>query len=133
MSDPLLSVSFHAPKPRIVCVDFDGCLASYRSGYLGLGKFGDPIPGAAVGLQKLKELGYYIVIYTVRGEIKKLEEWLQKYGMVYDSINWHAWSFPDQDGRKIGADLYICDRSLTFCGNWIDTIEKASVFRQWEV
>ena len=119
-------------RPKIVCVDLDGCISSYRKGWLGIGTFGEPIPGAKEGLRKLNDLGYYVVVYTVRGDIEKIKVWLDRHGMVYDSVNWHPWKYPDEDGRKVGADVYVCDRSLTFRGDWVSTVREVKRFKTWE-
>lgn len=125
-------IEYHAPKPKIICVDFDGVLSTYKKGWLGMGKYGEPTSGVQEGMKSFRQQGWWVVVYTVRGEIAKIEAWLRKYGVEYDSINWHPWKFPDEDGRKVSADLYLDDRTICFRGDWEKTVNEVSVFKRWE-
>lgn len=103
---------------KVYALDFDGTLS--------LAKFphcGSPNVPLIKLLKKLMEppvedRGVWFVLYTCReGEhLEKAVEWLEKQGLVFDSVN----SVPpgiskiDSGGKhKLGADLYVDDRAIT--------------------
>ena len=105
-------------KKRIrICIDLDGvicCLRKPNEGYEHL----KPIPGAVDKMQKLRESGHYIIIYTGRrmkthyanvGQVladigKVTLDWLDRYNIPYDEIHF----------GKPWADVYIDDNAYRF-------------------
>lgn len=111
-------------KP-ILCVDFDGVVHSYTSGWKGADVVSDPpVPGALRWLWKAAEW-FDVQIYSSRtsqpGGIAAMREWLLNFAI-------HEWgdmdfaehfmatiSFPEQ---KPAAFLTIDDRAVCFDGDW---------------
>jgi hypothetical protein len=108
-----------------LCLDFDGVLHSYTSGWLGADEIPDaPVPGALEFCQSAVER-FDVVVHSSRcSEILGLQavaEWLDKFG------------FPAEIqvcGTKPPAFVTIDDRALTFTGVWPDLDELAK-FEPW--
>jgi nitroreductase len=110
-------------KP-ILCLDFDGVLHWYRSGWLSATTIDDePVPGAVDFVIRAQQL-FSVVIYSSRsshpGGIEAMREWMRKYG------------FPEVTfaTQKPAAFLTIDDRALTFNGSWPDP-EALRAFQPW--
>jgi len=108
---------------RTVAVDLDGTILEFdwtkfrESGYHDFGK---PRPGVVKALQKLRKLGYKIVIHSCRftpgiyeGSSDTVEEvvgstkkFLKEYGIIYDEF----WT---EKGKPV-ADFYIDDHAIRF-------------------
>jgi hypothetical protein len=65
-----------------------------------------PMPGAREALQRLRDAGHTIIIYTGRGwpEFRVAKQWLEDHGMVHDGLHM---------GKPI-ADIWIDDRAIRF-------------------
>ena len=72
----------------IVCVDLDGTLLEYEK-WMGIEKFGKPLPGAREAMQAFHDAGFLIVIHTCRGNIRQVAEVLAKNEIIFDHINTH--------------------------------------------
>ena len=124
-------------KP-ILCVDFDGVIHSYTSGWKGADVVADgPVPGALPWLRAAME-HFRVCIYSSRtsqdcGSIA-MRLWLGKYA----SIEWgdegaqafmEEIEFPEQ---KPAAFLTIDDRAVCFEGDWtvLDPRELTQ-FKPW--
>lgn len=122
-------------KP-IICIDLDGCVLSYKKGWCGENIFGKPIIGVDEYLWRLRKDGWHVIVYSCRGDRKKVENILKKYhiekGIHYDAINRRKNVIPGTYKGKIGADIYIDDRAICFRGDWKDTYKKIKNFRIWE-
>lgn len=92
-------------------IDFDSTLAEEHED----GSIGKPLLNAKESLDKLKNLGYDIEIYSVRANDEKglddIKEWLDKYNIPYDSI------FQGEKPRG----LIIDDHAIEY-KNWEDTL-----------
>ncbi len=64
--------------PKTICIDFDGTIVSYAKGWQGVGVYGELLPGAAESINKLKQGGWKIVIFTTRNENEQIANFLQK-------------------------------------------------------
>lgn len=126
-------------KP-ILCLDFDGVIHSYTSGWKGAGVISDPpVPGALDFIQNA--LGDFDVqIYSSRsgqnGGIDAMQEYLCKHlveqfphlkksdvmGFVLEMIGWPQ--------EKPPAMITIDDRAITFTGEWPDMATLKS-FKPW--
>ncbi len=87
-----------------------------------------PKLGAVAAMQKLKNAGHEIIIYTARGmgsfkgdlgliyakTLPVLEEWLNKHDIPYDDIVC----------GKILYDVLIDDKAMTFKDNWDEISDK---------
>jgi histidinol phosphatase-like enzyme len=106
-------------RNRIIAVDFDGVIAKY-SGWQGVNKYEEPIPGAREFLNELKNNGFYIMIFTQRMSladkknfrsekdrgvaIESLRAYLTAYNLPFDEI----WT---QNGKP-PADAFVDDRAV---------------------
>lgn len=120
-------------KP-ILCLDFDGVVHSYVSGWQGADNIPDaPVNGAFEFLDKAKEV-FNIQVFSSRsnqdGGILAMRHWFSKYWTEYifnkqpelkekfSEFLCPDWiSFPTE---KPAAFLTIDDRALTFDGTWYD-------------
>lgn len=116
---------------KVLIIDFDGTIATDK--YPDIGR---PLPGVKEAMQRLKDAGFEIVIYTCRltkndgrpdAEIaeqkKKIAGWLEENGVKYDRI---------EDGRdgKPHAKFYVDNKALHYGGDddW-DSISKYIISR----
>lgn len=117
-------------KP-ILCLDFDGVLHSYTSGWKGADNIPDePVPGGAEFIRAA--LNYFEVqVYSSRsgqaGGINAMQTWMiERMGLgsnlVLEGIGW-----PDE---KPAAMVTIDDRALTFDGTW-PSIASLKGFQPW--
>ncbi len=107
-----------------IAVDFDKTICDDSIDYPGFGKL---IKGTNESLQKLKDMGYRIKIYTCRlngqAEVKgsfssqhlELIDWLQENKVPYDDI-----AIPSEG--KIFAEFYIDDKGIRFQDNWEEVV-----------
>ena len=116
---------------KTVCVDIDGTLVHYED-WQGDNHFGSFVPGAVDAMRQLKEQGWYIIIYTTRGNKEAIKSFLTHHGVCIDSINENPNQPDNAFGGKPIADVYIDDRAITFEGNWIETVNKINLFKTWE-
>ncbi len=123
------------PRP-ILCLDFDGVLHSYESGWQGAGDIPDPpVPGAMAFLADAVQ-SFRVAIYSTRthqpGGVEAMQGWL-KGGLenemnpadasrIFDLIEWPL--------EKPPAMVTIDDRALTFTGAW-PAIDELLAFRPW--
>ncbi len=120
-------------KP-ILCLDFDGVIHSYTSGWKGAGIIPDkPVPGA---IEFIKEATgeFEVHIFSSRsnqeGGLSAMKIWLEivigeTYGMIpfwFDLIKWST--------EKPPALVTIDDRAITFTGVW-PAIEELKNFKPW--
>lgn len=107
----------------IIAVDFDGTLS--------MGPYpeiGNPKPYAVEMMNKLKNDGHYIILWTCRrGE--RLEDalnWLLEQGIPFDRINAHEpqnLARYGDDPRKIYAHCYIDDKQVGGLPTWPEIYE----------
>lgn len=127
----------------IVCVDFDGVIHSYTSGWQGIDVIPDlPVEGAIAWLlahlpvpDALGIAGEYIgpepVIYSARSRdikgIRAMKQWLIKYGVDPWYFRDDILKFPTQ---KPAAFLTIDDRAICFDGRF-PTTDEMLAFKPW--
>jgi len=109
-------------RPKVIAVDLDGVILEFDK-WKGHKHFGKPIPGAREALEKLKELGFVIVIWTTRDNVDDIARVLKEHNIPFDYINENPFQPPDCS-NKIYADVYVDDRAVEFNGNWDEVIEK---------
>ena len=126
-------------KP-ILCLDFDGVLHSYTSGWKGAAEIPDPpVPGTMKFLAEAVE-HFEVCIFSSRthqsGGLEAMQNWLWFHatGTVYNpeetccvpvwllKIKW-----PE---TKPAAMIYIDDRALTFTGIW-PAMSQLLSFKPW--
>jgi hypothetical protein len=123
------------PKP-ILCLDFDGVIHSYTSGWQGPDVINDPpVPGAMAFIVEAQN-HFTIAIFSSRsgqpGGLQAMQDYIwfhldeQLPGSgrrnVYDAIQWPT--------VKPAAFLTIDDRAITFTGDWPDP-KSLFNFRVW--
>ena len=121
-------------KPTL-CIDFDGVIHSYASGWNGANRVDDPpVPGAIEWLHELLTSDKYVVcIYSSRskepGGIEAMQTWLQDNlnRMRYDYMQLKKIEWPTE---KPAAYLTIDDRAICFRGTFPSQLEIDS-FKPW--
>jgi hypothetical protein len=114
-----------------ICIDFDGVLHSYTSGWQGEHVANDPpVPGAIEWLRGLIEGGVVKpVIYSSRSKapagILCMKEWLIRHGLDVELAD--ALHFPMQ---KPAAFLTIDDRAICFDGTF-PPVQEMLDFEPW--
>ncbi len=111
-------------KP-IVAVDLDGTILSYDS-WKGRDHFGQPVAGVVAGLQRLRDKGAIIIVYTCRGNLSGIVDALTEHKIPFDYINSNPLS-PNDGSRKIVADVYLDDRGIRF-KDWTTAPEEVLSF-----
>lgn len=124
-------------KP-ILCLDFDGVIHSYTSGWKGAEIIPDPpVPGALEFLQEAVK-HFRVAIFSSRshqpGGAVAMRTWLGAHILKRQSITelgdppWFAqleWPM-----EKPPALVTIDDRAITFDGTW-PSIESLKAFKPW--
>lgn len=132
-------------KP-ILCMDFDGVIHSYTSGWKGADQIPDPaVPGAIAFLSKAKD-SFDVQVFSSRsnqpGGIDAMQRWMRD--AVYDYFDCafttgspldfdqanallDALSYPTE---KPPAMVSIDDRVITFTGVW-PSIQELQEFKPW--
>ena len=128
-------------KPTL-CIDFDGVINSYKTGWHGPRKIPDPpVEGAIEWLGSLlgttEEMSamlceaskFEVCIFSSRnqyfGAKRAMKKWFLKHGMHPGHVK--MLQFPR---RKPPAHLILDDRAMQFNGTF-PTIEEMSAFRPW--
>jgi len=114
-------------KPTI-CVDFDGVMNSYKSGYgpnYTVDHITDPPTPYCADAIKILRASYVVIIHSTRAVTDEgkqaIKDWLKKYDIVVDGIM----------AVKPPAMMYIDDRAIPFRGNWFETLEAVNNFKHW--
>jgi len=128
---------------KIVCIDFDGVIHSYSSGWKGANIISDsPVKGAIQWLINLLENDdLKPVIYSARscqvGGIDAMKDWLLQYGLPPKYICFNKLDAETKDGKLLGfpvtkppAFLTIDDRAIVFEGVFPSTTEIIK-FKSW--
>jgi hypothetical protein len=116
-----------AGKP-ILCLDFDGVIHSYTSGWLGPTVIPDPPVDGAVAFLRAALDVFDVQVHSSRshhpGGIVAMKDWLCGHGGVelVEKLGWPA--------EKPPALVTLDDRALTFTGVW-PTIETLRTFKPW--
>lgn len=122
---------------RILCLDFDGVVHSYTSGWKGARNIPDePVEGAFMFIALALVNDWDVVIHSSRarywGGISAMRAWLKN----HSGNMW--WDSPAGSGLervrfvrwKPSALITIDDRALTFTGKW-PTFNELSAFKPW--
>ena len=125
-------------KP-ILCMDFDGVIHSYESGWKGADRVDDPpVPGAFEFLMAASEV-FEVHIYSSRsnqaGGIEAMQAWMIKhihdeYVLLQQDAEIFVMNILYWPTAKPAAMVSIDDRALTFTGEWPD-INAIRRFRPW--
>ena len=119
-------------KP-ILCMDFDGVIHSYTSGWTRADEVRDPpVPGAMDFLREATQ-HFRVAIFSSRsnqpGGLNAMQEWLFRYAeLTHPYSSWrHEIEWPTE---KPSAKVSIDDRAITFTGVWPD-IQTLLSFKPW--
>lgn len=124
-------------KP-ILCLDFDGVLHSYTSGWKGASVVPDPpVPGAIAFLREAVK-HFEVHIFSSRsnqdGGVYAMRDWLGKHiiadepDIIMQDPPWFAaikWPL-----EKPAAMITLDDRAITFTGTW-PSMDELLTFRPW--
>jgi hypothetical protein len=123
-------------KP-ILCLDFDGVIHSYASGWKGADVIPDPPVDGAVAFMLNALRQFDVVIFSSRsnqrGGIAAMKKWLKDHA---GDLCWYE--TPDGPGledvrfvtEKPPALVTIDDRAITFDGTW-PSLEAIKGFKPW--
>lgn len=119
----LMQLGMTRPR-RTICLDFDGVLNSYRSGWQGAENIPDPpIHGTREAVARLRQQ-YLVVIHSTRCRTPEgrtaIENWLQRHDIQVDEVCEH----------KPPAHVYVDDRAVPFRGNWDQVVHDIQQFRK---
>jgi hypothetical protein len=123
-------------KP-ILCVDFDGVIHSYKSGWQGPARIDDePVPGAIQFLYEALQ-AFRVCIFSSRSNSQAGIDAMQNYvalhaakytGYVHDFKRW--WEDIEYPTNKPSAFVTLDDRALNFSGVW-PSISLLLNFKPW--
>lgn len=109
---------------RTICLDFDGVIHSYRSGWCGAEVIPDPpIHGTKEAIARLRTR-FRVVVHSARCATEAgheaVQAWLIKHQLVVDEVC----------RFKPPATIYVDDRAVPFRGDWQQTIADIHEFRK---
>lgn len=112
------------PVRSTICLDFDGVIHSYQSGWMGEDIIPDPpIHRVDLAIKRLRK-DYRVVVYSSRCRTAEGREaitnWLAKHHIEVDEVC----------QNKPAAHVYVDDRAVRFSGDWEQTIEDIYGFRK---
>lgn len=121
---------------KTLCVDFDGVLHSYTSGWNGLTSIEDPpVTGAMEFLYDALKV-FKVAVYSSRSSsaagIDAMRHYIAKHaeaaGFDYGSSQW--WLQLEWPTNKPSAWVTLDDRAITFTGAWPSLVELVN-FEPW--
>lgn len=131
-------------KP-ILCLDFDGVLHSYTSGWKGVAAIPDaPTLGAMDFLRRVYEDGRFdVAIFSSRSKSLRgrwaMKRWLydalnveygQMVGPTWDPLRLEIYEWVKWPWFKPPALIVIDDRAVTFTGTW-PSLDALKAFKPW--
>lgn len=129
-----------SPHRPILCLDMDGVLHSYTSGWQGADQLPDPMTEGAAHFLVRAAQRFRVAIHSSRscrpGGIPAMQAWLQREmtkalpndpGAVERTLELIEWPT-----EKPPALVTIDDRALTFTGDWGDfDLDELAAFKPW--
>ena len=125
MAGKLYETQMELGRPRTAVVDLDGVIAQY-DGWRGSLHFGEPVCYAREALDELSEWGWQIIVWTTRGDVESVREYLDGQAIRADGINTVTHNPPGTSGKPI-ADVYIDDRCWCSVGrpfSWLRVMRR---------
>jgi hypothetical protein len=122
-------------KP-ILCLDFDGVIHSYTSGWKGADVIPDPIVPGAISFMLGAMANFRVAVFSSRsnqpGGIPAMRTYLRVEAGTcwYDSPAGPGLENVEWPLEKPPAFLTIDDRAITFTGEW-PAIETLLAFKPW--
>lgn len=113
-----------------VCLDFDGVVHSYVSGWDGIDIIQDPpTPNSFESIKSYLDMGWNVYVFSVRSRLeegrKAMREWFIRHGMDNETLE--KLQFPTSKPRAV---LYIDDRAYQFKGEF-PTVSYIEKFKPW--
>ena len=121
-----------ANKP-IICIDFDGVIHSYTSGWKGVDVIPDPpVPGAFVAMTVYLQ-HFRVAVFSSRSKSESGIWAMRNWFLKYDWPDSDRYGYPN--GLEFPTDkppalVTIDDRGITFTGSW-PTVDEIKNFRPW--
>jgi hypothetical protein len=111
-------------KRRTVCLDFDGVVHSYLTGWQGETAIPDPpIHRVDLAIKRLRK-DFRVVIFSARCRseegVRAISDWLKKHAIEVDEVC----------RDKPAAHVYVDDRAVRFTGDWDQAIAEIYDFRK---
>jgi len=112
-------------KDKVLAIDLDNTLAEDAE----FPKIGKPRKGAKKAMQRLREAGFKLAIYTCRlngsrkseddyaDQKRRIEKWLERWRIPFDEL------IESSEGKPF-AEFYIDDRSIEFKDNWKEVADR---------
>lgn len=116
---------------KTVCIDIDGTISHYIE-WVDSKTFGEVLPHCAETIHHLKADGWFVIIYTSRGDKVEIKKFLDENNIPFDAINENPNQPDNAKGGKPIADVYVDDRALQFDGDWAGAYQKITGFKAWE-
>ena len=130
--------------PKTICIDFDGVVHRYDSGWIAANRITDiPVDGAISGLHHLcDDPEIEVAIHSARsaqpGGIAAMKEWLDYWENEWRDHN----GIPPDDGTwltercqfptdKPAAMVYVDDRGINFDGDWSKITTELKDYQPW--
>lgn len=124
------------PNKPILCIDFDGVLHSYASGWKGADVIPDPMVEGAAEFLVAAVTWFRIAVFSSRsnqpGGLEAMQRWLRTqlhdalkpviYHRLFEQIEWPT--------EKPPTKVTIDDRAVTFTGQWPSLIDLLA-FEPW--
>jgi hypothetical protein len=125
------------PDKPILCLDFDGVVHSYSSGWKGAANIPDPPVSGAIAFLREAVEHFTVAIYSSRsgqpGGIQAMCEWLGYWVCEQRLSDDEDLSWPSAiqwPRTKPAAQIGIDDRVLTFDGTW-PPMDALLAFKPW--
>ena len=99
---------------KTAVIDLDGTLAHY-DGWKGENNIGPPVPFAKDALLEIREWGWRLVVFTTRGNVDRVTEWLRQHDIPFDAVNSTEHNPPGTSSKPIG-EVYFDDRDAHCVG-----------------
>ena len=126
-----------AIRKPILCLDFDGVVHSYTSGWKGVDKIPDPPVEGVFEFILMASTLFEIKIFSSRSAQREgrvaMENWFIHYGTLWDEKNqivegeYPKVDFPE---HKPAAFISIDDRVVLFKGEWPNVFDLRK-FKPW--
>lgn len=105
----------------VAAIDFDGVVHQYY-GWDGETPTGPPVLGVRTGLQRLKDAGFSLTLFTARSGHDEIRKWLDRHtlGHFFSEIT---------STKPKGAVVFFDDRAINVPANVPDALDrKAKAF-----
>ena len=116
-----------------ICLDFDGVIHSYTSGWQGTDIIHDPPVYGAIDALHCYLNNFTVAIFSARstqpGGIEAMKRYLDKHDTLQGNIRLiNKIAFPD---HKPAAQVYIDDRAYRFDGIFLSPQQLRKLFTPW--